>query len=182
MVSFAAVSIFLAALGSLTACADVPGCKSTRTELLPGRMVRWESPATTSTSSGGSAVRMVVTGATGGDVTGRESAQLLATWCFGSVLRPCWRVTGFAATAEGSRGAFLGGNALDRLVGFGFRSVGKPEIAIMPEHDAQRQQKQTERPDHQSPLLDPGVLRATRLTESARSVLVSGFFAMVFRR
>src|SRR5271168_5071320 len=53
-------------LGSATGSAGVPGCRSTRTELPLLRTVRWLSPATTSISSGGSAVRLVtVTGEAG---------------------------------------------------------------------------------------------------------------------
>src|SRR5579863_6321166 len=56
----AALLVTFAALSAPSARAGVPGCKSTRSELLPGRIVRWVSPATTSTSSGGSTVLVVV--------------------------------------------------------------------------------------------------------------------------
>ena len=51
------------------ACAGVNGVlrlQSTFTELVPGWMVRCSSPATTSTSSGGSTARLVTTGARAG--------------------------------------------------------------------------------------------------------------------
>src|SRR5580704_10414169 len=66
-----------------TGCGGVPGCKSTRTELLPGRMVRWESPATTSTSSGGKTVRVAVATAGGEEMDGAEVTAATTTGCFG---------------------------------------------------------------------------------------------------
>jgi hypothetical protein len=42
-----------------------------------------------------------------------------------------------------------GGVAFHRLVGVSVWLVREPEVAIMPEHDAQCKQKQTERPNHE---------------------------------
>ena len=47
------------------ACLDGARSRSTCTALLPGRTVRWASPATTSTSSGGRTVLVVVTAGLG---------------------------------------------------------------------------------------------------------------------
>src|SRR5271155_499287 len=48
-----------------------------------------------------------------------------------------------------------GRRTLGWLIDICFRRIRKPEISVMPEHDAQSQQKQTERSRHQGPL--PGI-------------------------
>src|SRR5208282_2076154 len=94
LVTFAAVSESpAAALGSATGWGGVSGCKSTRTELLPGWRVRCESPATTSTSRGGKTVRAPIV-APGGASESEGGSGLLASgasrcfaaWCFGLAL------------------------------------------------------------------------------------------------
>src|SRR5580692_6210639 len=73
-------------------CGRVPGCKSTRTELLPGCTTRWESPATTSTCNGGRTVRLATTtvpfgaveagGCVGAVNLGATMARASAVLCF----------------------------------------------------------------------------------------------------
>src|SRR5580693_9418389 len=155
-----------------TGCGGVPGCKSTRTELLPGRSVRWESPATTSTSSGGSAVRMVVTGATGSDGAGVWTA--IATWFFD----PCFdlaAVTGLAATAEGS-GACLAGT-----LSAGWSDSASGASGNQKSRSCQSTTPSANRSRQSDPTINLRCLGSsgTLLTESA-SRARSGFFAMVF--
>src|ERR1700721_2042224 len=66
LVTFAALSTSRMVGASDVGRGGEPGCKSTRTELLPGRITRCVSPATTSTSSGGRTVRLVVAASGGG--------------------------------------------------------------------------------------------------------------------
>src|ERR1700684_2491841 len=75
LVTFAALATSLVVGASDVGRGGEPGCKSTRTELLPGRITRCESPATTSTSSGGRTVRLVVA-ASGGGVGAAEPVVL----------------------------------------------------------------------------------------------------------
>ena len=83
----------------------MPGCKSTCKELLPGRITRCVSPATTSTSSGGRTVRVVTTGG------GKAGAAVFAVSVFIGVRRALWwsfAVGASCAAAAGSRaGAVL---------------------------------------------------------------------------
>ena len=81
--TFAAISASLVASTSVAGCGGVPGWRSTRTEVLPGRIVRRVSPATTSTSRGGKTVRVV---ATAGSTTVCEAGVSVARAASLSVL------------------------------------------------------------------------------------------------
>src|SRR5271165_5743080 len=114
LVTFAAVVVSAVAAASggadMTGCAGAPGCRLTRTELLPGRTVRCVSPATTSISTGGNTVRVVVVtpGAAGaGEACGAEALAADATWRLGFAA-----TTGLAVSAVGCTGATLAGGAL----------------------------------------------------------------------
>ncbi len=175
MVRFAAVSMALGAGGPATACGDAPCCKSTLTELLPGRRVWWESPATTSTSSGGNTVRDVTaTGATGSGGSGVWTAD--ATWCFGLCFDLA-AVTGLTATAEGSAGACLAGTL----------SAGWSDSASGASGNQKSRSCQSTTPNaNRSRQSDPTInLRClgswgTRLPESPSRAWLD-FFTMVFR-
>src|SRR5271165_3632041 len=113
LVTFAAVVVSAVAAASggadMTGCAGAPGCRLTRTELLPGRTVRCVSPATTSIFTGGNTVRVVVVtpGAGGaGGACGAEALAAAATRCFGLA------TAGLAVSAVGCTGATLAGGVL----------------------------------------------------------------------
>ena len=89
-------------VGVVTSCDGAPGCKSTRTELLPGRMVRRLSPATTSTSNGGNTVRVVTTGGGGGTGTSEAFAAAAAARCLVFAATAC-----FAFAVGACTGAIL---------------------------------------------------------------------------
>src|SRR5579863_966222 len=74
---------------------------TTKTELLPGRTVRWLSPATTSTSIGGSSVR--VAAMTVFPVTWAGVELLAATWFFfGAGAGTLFPATGFVVAGTGA--------------------------------------------------------------------------------
>ncbi len=100
----------------------VPGCKSTRTELLPGRIVRCVSPATTSTSSGGKTVRALMV--TGGG-SGRSCAE--GAIALASTVTRCFRLgCGLAANGDFATGA---GGCTGTALATGELSIGSSNSA-----------------------------------------------------
>src|ERR1700730_4649530 len=108
-------------------CVGAPGRRSTRTEFVPGRIVLCWSPATTSTSSGGSTVRFVVAVA----ATEAEVASGVAD--FASRAARCF---GFAGVGRlGLEWGWLdrssgGWRNVRRLVRVGFLLILEPEFAV----------------------------------------------------
>src|ERR1700678_4175988 len=79
-------------------CGRVPGCKSTRTELLPGCTTRWESPATTSTCNGGRTVRLATTPAPSVPSGGVEAGGCVGAVNWGATMARASAVLCFATS------------------------------------------------------------------------------------
>ena len=72
-------------------------------------------------------------------------------------------------------GGFGSGGSFDGLIGFGFRRVGEPEITIVPEYDAESEEEQAERSNHQTPLFGVFFRIFGRAPSSLRQEGVIGF-------